>query len=371
MLDLTDYELVWPSELFAAETRRILARPKLDQDHLDLLMREAFRDDNVAQDLAACRPRTSAFGADSTYTASMVDVANELADRAAEIRQYTIPRAYWPHRHGRQAPEVPLDRLTLHGRFADLIGNFDRDGYLAQAFPPPCVDADDSEVDVSLELERRLGFADLWPLQPLTWDDDVFYALIEVYHDFVSRPRDRWFHSHANCGWHYRDFATTTGRELYRWRVNRLLEQARLSYRLAADGEDMGRLVETFDAARTALLVDSAASSPSDVAARVRHSVALFRSRTTTDEAKRSALVTLAGVLEERRQVIRDEMTSADEGALFQIANKFAIRHRNAQQQADYDSVFLDWIFWWYLSTVELTNRIIYRQAGKASGDAT
>jgi hypothetical protein len=31
-----------------------------------------------------------------------------------------------------------------------------------------------------------------------------------------------------------------------------------------------------------------------------------------------------------------------DEGALFEIANRFAIRHRNIMQQADYDPAFLD-----------------------------
>jgi len=29
------------------------------------------------------------------------------------------------------------------------------------------------------------------------------------------------------------------------------------------------------------------------------------------------------------------------------------------------DPAFLDWIFWWYLGTVKLTNRIISRQEGK------
>jgi hypothetical protein len=57
-------------------------------------------------------------------------------------------------------------------------------------------------------------------------------------------------------------------------------------------------------------------------------------------------------VLEERRQLIKAELGTPDEGALFQIANKFAIRHQRASQQADYDPAFLDWIFWWYLATV-------------------
>ncbi|MFE3184251.1 hypothetical protein ACFXKR_25775 [Streptomyces violascens] len=30
-----------------------------------------------------------------------------------------------------------------------------------------------------------------------------------------------------------------------------------------------------------------------------------------------------------------------------------------ADQRGEYDDAFLDWILWWYLSTVELTNRLI------------
>ena len=48
-------------------------------------------------------------------------------------------------------------------------------------------------------------------------------------------------------------------------------------------------------------------------------------------EYKRSAILTIAGVLEERRQLIKAELGSADEGALFQIANKFAIRHQRSR----------------------------------------
>jgi len=87
--------------------------------------------------------------------------------------------------------------------------------------------------------------------------------------------------------------------------------------------------------------------------------VALFRSRSASPESKRSAIVALAGLLEERRQLIREDVGRQDEGALFEIANRFDLRHRRADQHGDYDEAFLDWIFWWYLATVELTNRLL------------
>ena len=56
MLDVSDYELVWAPDLFAAEARRILARSRVDPDAVDLLLREAFRDDSAAEDAASLAP---------------------------------------------------------------------------------------------------------------------------------------------------------------------------------------------------------------------------------------------------------------------------------------------------------------------------
>ncbi len=49
----------------------------------------------------------------------------------------------------------------------------------------------------------------------------------------------------------------------------------------------------------------------------VRHAVALFRRRGATAHDKRSAVVALAGVLEERRQLLKAQLLRGDEGALF------------------------------------------------------
>ena len=120
-----------------------------------------------------------------------------------------------------------------------------------------------------------------------------------------------------------------------RWKANELLTAAGISYRLADNGEDLGRLVAVFDDGRSELLGEVLGRAQPDTAARVQHAIALFRRRGAGDEDKRSALITLAGILEERRQLIKAELVSADEGALFHIANKFAIRHQNRQQLSD------------------------------------
>jgi hypothetical protein len=68
------------------------------------------------------------------------------------------------------------------------------------------------------------------------------------------------------------------------------------------------------------------------------------------------------------RQHLRDtagtQLASRDEGELFNIANSFAIRHHNPKQKTQYDSgVWLDWIFYSYLNSIELAKKLLKRGA--------
>jgi hypothetical protein len=117
---------------------------------------------------------------------------------------------------------------------------------------------------------------------------------------------------------------------------------------VCASGDDRDELVEK--ALQT--------PNPSDRNA-VRHAIVLYRSRGADREIKRSAVLALHRVLEDRRTLIQTEVMSKGPGALFQIANQFDLRHSGERQRTDYHDAYLDWIFWWYLATLELTDRIV------------
>jgi hypothetical protein len=287
------------------------------------------------------------------------DWFDQLVKRASELRHAAAPRPYWPQRRGSGLSHDGSTPRDTRRDFARLIGEIADSGYLVEVFGEYCVDDPNDLPDASEVIDRRLGIPDLWPLAPETWDEDTFYGLIEVFHDLVSRPRTRWPHNFGGCGWHHSEFDNGPARILYRWKVNALLRSAGIEYELAAEGEDLGRLVAITDDARSQLVHRALNDSAPDITTRIRHAIALFRGRDTSAESKRSAIVALAGILEERRAVIKEQVGKPDEGALFEIANRYDLRHRRADQRGDYDEAFLDWIFWWYLATVELTNRLI------------
>ena len=355
-----DYQLVWPRRLFQVEAAELLnSRDKLDDwdDRCELLLEDAFAGVAPRDDLLAESPTKGRTFIDQRKTFLV-----NLLRRAPSLREATTDRTpYWSERQRSSRPGA----LSLTGtvrEFVRVVGELVARGYFENAFDKDCVDAP-ADVDPSALLEREIGVSNVWPLNldRLVEDGDLFCDVIEVLHDLVARPRARRLHSYSGCGWHYSAFSLEAGRVLYRWRVNRVLDRSDLGLRLADEGEDAGRLVAVTDLARRDLAASMASRTDPGTGDVVRHAIALFRGRSASEHEKRSAAVALAGVLEERRALLKAELMSKDEGALFHIANQFAIRHRRGDQRADYDAAFLDWLFWWYLATVELTDRILAR----------
>lgn len=136
---------------------------------------------------------------------------------------------------------------------------------------------------------------------------------------------------------------------------NQLLREAGIEYELGAEGEDLDRLVAVTDDARSDLVHHALSDSLPDTAADVRHAIAiaLFRGRDASPEASGRPSSTSAAFLEERRALINEQRGKREEGAPFEIAHRFDLRHCRADQLGEYDEAFLDWIFWWYLGTVE------------------
>lgn len=171
---------------------------------------------------------------------------------------------YYPQRRGVAPPAGPRPDERLREDFARYVEELHGLGYLDEpdALPNRCVDSDDRDVDPQQTLSDRLGIAVAWPLRPEEWDEDTFYGLIEVFHDLVARPRERYWHDYASCGWHHSQFAVAPARALYRERVGRLLAAGAVPLQLAADGEDAGRLVHTPRDGRDELVATALVAPP-------------------------------------------------------------------------------------------------------------
>jgi hypothetical protein len=368
-----DIELRWPRETLRTEVAYLVNQQPHDEEWFErcvLVLEDAFVDTAPRdQFVAAYRGATpGAWMAPDIAVRSKLDPGQAflvaLLRRADRLREAGVRSPYFSQRRaGATGTALPLPAAVR--AFGRVVGDLDRRGYFERAFGKDCVD-DPREVEPGDVIASELGVAGLWPvpLQRLADDQNLFLDMTEVLHDLVAAPRTRWMHGYGACGYHHGDFSTALGQEIYRWSVNRILDRTSLRLRLADEGEDLGRLVAVTDDARTDLAHRMAGRSDEATGDEVRHALAVFRGRNAGVQEKRSACIALAGVLERRRTLLKEHLPKKDEGMLFRLANEFGIRHQNDQQRTDYDPAFLDWVFWFYLATIELSDRLIDRGVG-------
>lgn len=386
----SDYRLRdWPACLFAEEARSIAqctdatARAR-QAEHL---FQEVFAGDTPKRELAAAtraswggwgepafRSRNQVFTVDQdgVPVPDRDDVSQLLLRLAGDAEQFPIaPRRYWRARK-RPTPSTPtpalLDAVAVQQEWAKLVHGFDSAGYLDVVVASPCADGvsqQERDECLSSKLSDEAGFEVAWPADVAAgrWDDDEFFTLVEVVHDLVARPRSTSYHEYGQ-DLHYDDFHAEAGQELYRYRVNELFRRSPSGLHLVGDGPHRGMLdrrpPDGLDGLASTVLAraDEPSSESDDVVGRA---TAAFLDRHADRVEKRHACVLLAGELERQRVLLKAELLTKDEGMLFQIANQFAIRHQRADQHDDYADDYLDWVFWTFLATVELSRSLAGR----------
>lgn len=271
------------------------------------------------------------------------------------------PRPYYSQRNDVAEPNAQRAVESTAQRLFATIDELVRQNFFARAVGYDCIDNREEPTSTfQSELGKRIRKPELWDGDFALWSENDLCDFAEVMYDLVARPTREWYHDYSACGWHPISYSISSGQGIFLWRANSVLDSSGLGLRLAEHGEDRGRIVRT-QPANLESLVDESLTNHSSVGDEVGHAVALFRKRDSARPEKRSAVVGLAGILESRRSLIQSTQLSTAEDALFQIANRFDIRHRKANQLAEYDDSFLDWIFYWYLATINLTEHLLGR----------
>lgn len=214
--------------------------------------------------------------------------------------------------------------------------------------------------DVNAYLLRKLGKAELWPPRiKVAYSEDDLFDLIEFMYDCVGKPIEGGYHPYYNCGYHASKFSKEVGQEEFRREVNDILYQYSTGFELSKNGEILALAESGFES----LVEEEFPEYDSEnVEGRVKAAVKKFRYRRASLEQRREAVRGLIDVLEYLRPQIKDKFTSTDESDLFHIANKFGLRHHNLEQKSNYDpEIWLQWMFYVYLSTIHAVLRMIDR----------
>ena len=279
-------------------------------------------------------------------------------------------RAYYSIRTGRHKDGVRFDLVMLQRLLRDLYLSFLERCYFQEAFGYDCVDegqvAGSLGTDIEAQIFLSLRKSDLWPIQDkiTSYSEDDCFDTIEFLRDNVSKPVDGRYHSFSNCGWHYYTFNQQEGREEFREAVNAILRDYESGWELSEDGEILALADEGLEPLLEANLPNY---DPSNVERRVEAAIRKFRRHGSTVEDRRDAVRDLADILEFLRPKAAEHLlTRKDENDLFQIANKFAIRHHDGRQKGEYNiAVWYSWMFYVYLATIHAAVRAIKQAEGR------
>lgn len=275
-------------------------------------------------------------------------------------------RRYYSVRTGRNPEGAQLALPSLLRLFLAVYCDFQRKDYFQESFGYHCVDAgyvsgtigDDIEAYFLLKLRKD----NLWPINDKCqgYTEDDLFDVIEFLHDHISKPIDGDYHSYANCGWHYKTFDQGSGQTEYRNEINKLLIDYGDGYELSGEGEILNLATPGTELIFKAELPEYSKENIED---KVKAAIYKFRRSRSSLEDKRDAIKTLVECLEFIRPRMKEVLTKKDESDLFDIANNFGIRHHNEKQKTEYDqSVWLNWMFYYYLATIHAVTRLLKKK---------
>jgi len=247
--------------------------------------------------------------------------------------------------------------------FIPLYNDLEEKGDFQEAFGHDCVDGGyvPGKVgrDVNVHFALKLHKYHLWPIKEnyLQYEESDLFDVIELLYDHISEPLSGSSHGSYNCCWHYSSFNKRDGQIYYRPRINELLSDYQEGYELSRDGEILHKAIP---GAETLLNSKPLTYDTQNVDSFVDEAVNCYKRARSSLTDKRNAVRVLADVLEFLRPKIKAVLTTADENDLFNIANNFGIRHHSKGQKTHYDQeIWLDWMFYYYLATVNTAIRLI------------
>jgi len=272
-----------------------------------------------------------------------------------------MSRQFYSLRKGTNPNLKGLPLSETLGLFVRLFNQMNADGYFHEAFGYICVDAGEvygSVRDPELEMLLTIRKNGLWRvyIKALSYSEDDLLDVIEFLHLYVSKPIEGTMHSYNDCGMHWDTFNKVQGQEEFRTRINAVLAHYEQRYELSPNGEVLRKPDYGFEPIFDADLP----SKDENILSRVSAATLQYRRHGSTLDDRRQAVRDLSDVLEYLRPQVKTLLTSADEKDLFNIANNFGVRHHNDKQRTAYDaSIWLSWMFYFYLSTIHVVLRKI------------
>lgn len=194
--------------------------------------------------------------------------------------------------------------------------------------------------------------------------ENNIFDIIEYLYDHVSKPGEL-IDMTTDTGWNYSDYESynkEAGRTEYKSYVNDFLCLYRSGYELTKDGIILSL---GSDGIQNLIQAKLPVLGEKNIDHKVQNAIIKWRNRDLSIHERREAIRELADVFEwlKKSNLLKSILCRKDESMLFEIANKFSIRHHNPKQHQNYDeNVWYSWMFHFYLATYHAIARMIAKK---------
>lgn len=277
-----------------------------------------------------------------------------------------LKRKYYSQRIGKIDTKIEL--ASFKDIFYSIYEELDLNGYFQEYLGAECVDAGfipgKAGANVEAHVMRKIRKNNLWPIKLMHqfYSEEDIFDMIEFLFDNISMPllEDAWYHSFAQCGYHYKNFDRYKGQQEFLNQINEYLNDYGEGYELSEKGEILALLNPEFKPLLDATIP---VHNPENVETKINNAINKYRKYGSTMEDRKNAVRDLADCLEFLRPKMKKVLSKKDDADLFNIANNFGIRHHNDKQKNNYDqNVWLSWMFYFYLSTIHACLRFIKKK---------
>jgi hypothetical protein len=278
-----------------------------------------------------------------------------------------MERTYYSQRTGLNKSSMKIDIFQLKKLFQTIYRNFHDKDYFRQKigcnaggnYYDYCYGELGTDTDISNFFFLSLRKENLWPIYNHLEDysEDDLFDIIEFCYDNISVPIIE--NSFTEIGSVRYD--VEKAQEEFREQLNKQLKDYGDGFEL----DKKGNIVKLTEFGIEPIFEAEILSEDERIIKPMENAIAKFRNRSSSHDDRRDAVKNLADVLEYLRPLVKNKVIKKDESALFDIANNFNIRHNNVSQKTDYDSkIWLNWIFYLFLSTIHAWIRIINKEQG-------
>lgn len=243
-------------------------------------------------------------------------------------------RKYYTERMG--LPKEPLRLKDLQLLIKIIFEEYNRKYYFQGAFGYDCVDSGyvPGERGINLEdhLKKTFLGREIYPIENNynSFSAETCFDLIEYFFDNIGVPTSQYYHAWNNCGVHVYTADYEKGKKEFREEFNPYLNRCGKGFELMPNGEVYNKTPEMLSTIITDPPISGDKENIDDKVRRARSK--FFHHSSNLDEKKESIRI-LADVLEFVRVDIKEHMFRTDENRLFEIANRFGVRHHNPEQK--------------------------------------